>query len=473
MVSDIPAVETPPILQGTFDADFPWEYAWKQWIKDCPGSWEEGTKNHRCISYLDSYDCMLLGRGVALIEENTAIRAVSKDGSSPKPKKKDWETDIRPWRLLPQWSIHIEQQSYRFRDHNNKLWGLVLWETGTRPALKVFSEKGYERFLLAVLEQPLKQWSMKKEAPEFRWGIDTKNARNSSFVCFPTDPRIRLWSDMMNESFLYYHGLIENRDRECLHALRVSIRKALVYAALMKAAGNPFLPEAVRVGCKQILKSTNRIRDYDIFLERADIILERLPEECRTGWRSICHIATCQRDAAHDAAIEQVSSLFKDVLSCIGSIQMPASEFPFRSKNIDRYLLKKARKILSFKKADFTRLEEERIHECRVQVKMLRYAYEAFHADKAVSGKKKLVNIMSQWQNKTGVLHDSFIIKNMLTGIEQDPVFEQNPDNLKALGCAATIVRLDVESCRADLPNLYERMAKKIGTAFHVRASHD
>jgi CHAD domain-containing protein len=246
-------------------------------------------------------------------------------------------------------------------------------------------------------------------------------------------------------------GVRQDRDPECLHDLRVALRRARSAAQLLR----PVLPaelESMRAELREWAQVSGPVRDADVRLERLAALRERLPERLLPGLDAIAAHATEQRrlqrvalERALDAPrfSDRLATWRKQLAQPIAANPSPSTrELAIASvAKLERRALRSAQRYAR----DSDPVE---LHELRVHCKRLRYAIEAFRSLYSKRAERAL-EALAELQEALGAFHDCEV---------QIEELERVPSEL-ALSPGA---ELGTEAAQAVLAQLRRRRAKAL-----------
>ena len=306
----------------------------------------------------------------------------------------------------------------------------TLWMKTGYPRLKIVEASAAEKELLRATPLP---------TPRARTGID------------PSDPMAEAGRKVLlfhfAEMLRHEEGTRLGEDIEALHDMRVATRRM---RAAFEIFGEAFEPQAIKPhlkGLRATGRALGRVRDLDVFMEKAQHYLETLPENNRDGLEPLLHDWRAQRELARAEMLAHLNSesyhhfkwAFNEFLSTSGAGARPAAPdqpAPSAVREIAPVLI-------------YTRLAEvraydrilehasiEQHHALRIEFKKLRYTVEFF---REVLGEevKPVINALKKMQDHLGDLNDAdvatLILHNFLNEweIQQTglPVGErQNPE---------------------------------------------
>jgi CHAD domain-containing protein len=236
-------------------------------------------------------------------------------------------------------------------------------------------------------------------------------------------------------------------DIEELHDMRVATRRM---RAAFDIFGEAFKPKVLNnrmQGLRATGRALGRVRDLDVFLEKAHRYLEGLPEGDRQGLRPILQLWEGERAAARDQMVLYLDSsdylAFKQKFYAF--VSTPGAGVLSTSQ---RQLVRVIAPVLIFTRMAAVRAfasllpsaSLEQLHELRIEFKKLRYTFEFF---REVLGAeiKAVIGDLKGLQDHLGDLNDAQVATQILSQFLTDwdarqaglPIGErQNPEPVVA-----------------------------------------
>jgi triphosphatase len=202
--------------------------------------------------------------------------------------------------------------------------------------------------------------------------------------------------------------VMETRDKEALHQVRVAIRRLRSALALFRPAVADEKSQRIEAELRWLIAEFGDARNLDVFLER------NLPADQRS-------FLSQRRTDAYDRAIAAMDSdraqrLMVDLLAWTTTGQWQTkvrARMPFErfvNRRIDRIWSKVARS------RRVARLNDKRRHKLRIRVKKLRYGLEfadALHGNSR--HKKRFTKTLKRAQEALGGLHDIVTARSLVS----------------------------------------------------------
>jgi CHAD domain-containing protein len=213
-------------------------------------------------------------------------------------------------------------------------------------------------------------------------------------------------------------------DIEALHDMRVATRRLRAAFEVFAEAFEPGVLKPHLKGLRAAGRSLGKVRDLDVFMEKAQTYLATLPEEERQGMAPLLEAWQDKRQAARAEMLAFLDSpeyaAFKRKFNAFiatpgaGACQAPSGEpFPNNVRELAPVLI--YTRLASVRAYD-PFLEEasiERLHALRIEFKKLRYTVEYFSE---VLGKevKGVINDLKKMQDHLGDLNDAQVAVQIL-----------------------------------------------------------
>ncbi len=230
----------------------------------------------------------------------------------------------------------------------------------------------------------------------------------------PTEEAVLVMvAELLRLARLQEKGLIEDIDTEFTHQYRVNLRKARSLLNLFKKELSPQRYRALQMPLKNMAKTTNRLRDLDVFLRDQDDYRAMLPETFQPGlddlfkqlkhrrrqvWRNVS--ATLASEDYRDST-EQLEQLTKEPPDFSTKI----SRIPVK-KRVSRRILSQYRKIRQCGAHIDAATPADQVHELRIEAKKLRYLLELFAGLFSYDQVRRLIKALKKLQDNLGRYND-------------------------------------------------------------------
>ena len=213
-------------------------------------------------------------------------------------------------------------------------------------------------------------------------------------------------------------------DIEELHDMRVATRRM---RAAFDVFGPFFKPKVVKnhlKGLRATGRALGRVRDLDVFMEKAVRYLDTLPEGERPGLNPLMNAWRRERDSARDKMLAHLDSksygLFKqdfnDFVSTPGAGARPVNDLkPGLVRHVAPALVYTHLAAVRAYETIVANASIEQLHALRIEFKKLRYALEFF---REVLGEeaREAINEIKTLQDHLGDLNDADVACQILGG---------------------------------------------------------
>ena len=213
-------------------------------------------------------------------------------------------------------------------------------------------------------------------------------------------------------------------DIEELHDMRVATRRMRAAFEVFKPF---FKPKAIKnhlKGLRATGRALGRVRDLDVFMEKAEHYLETLPEGKRAGLEPLLDAWQQERDIARDKMLahldsesyQQFKQDFNEFVSAPG-----ADARQFSGNNPEPDLVRHVAPILVYTSLAAVRAYDkvisnaviEQLHALRIEFKKLRYTVEFFREVLGIQS-KEVINDLKTLQDHLGDLNDANVACQIL-----------------------------------------------------------
>ena len=293
----------------------------------------------------------------------------------------------------------------------------------------------------------------------------------------PDDPLAEAGRKVMHYHFaqmlLHEDGTRLGEDIEELHDMRVATRRM---RAAFEVFGDAFTPKAIKThlrGLKATGRGLGRVRDLDVFMEKAGHYLDTLPPEHQTGLEPLLDSWMQERETARARMVAYLDgedyAAFKDsFLKFVttpgeGVQESPSGGFtPQRAGDIAPILIYGRLAAVRAFNAILETASLEQFHALRIEFKKLRYTVEYFREVLGAES-KAVINDLKAIQDHLGDLNDADVATQILRDFlaEWDGLQDRLP----------VAQRQSPESVLAYLTYRYNERQRLMQT-FHVAWAH-
>jgi CHAD domain-containing protein/transposase-like protein len=249
------------------------------------------------------------------------------------------------------------------------------------------------------------------------------------------------------EMIAHEEGTRLGEDIEELHDMRVASRRM---RAAFEVFGEAFEPKVLKShlkGLKATGRALGRVRDLDVFMEKAQHYLEGLPESERSGLDPLLHGWQAEREQARtemnayleSEAYQEFKLKFNHFLQTPGegALAVPQDQpTPYLVREIAPVLIYNRLAAVRAYASVLAHASIDQMHALRIEYKKLRYTVEYFR--EVLGGQsKEVINDIKKLQDHLGDLNDADvateILRSFLDGWDArqagQPVSErQNPE---------------------------------------------
>lgn len=247
-------------------------------------------------------------------------------------------------------------------------------------------------------------------------------------------------------------GIIEDLDTEFLHDFRVALRRTRSALSQVKGVFPQEIAGQFKKDFDTIAKSTNRMRDLDVYLLNEENYRDMLPEHLRYGLNLLFAKLSRQRRVEYGKITKLLNSEFyKNVIYSWGvflthpedsdAYQAPNSQLPINTvakKHIYRRFLKvqKMGGKISRGSAD------KYLHQLRIECKKLRYLLEFFASLFPQREMSLLIKHLKKLQDNLGAFNDYSVQQKMLADYLDALTPDKNNKKLTAAAIGGLITEL-------------------------------
>lgn len=273
--------------------------------------------------------------------------------------------------------------------------------------------------------------------------------------------------------------ITSDADIEFLHDYRVAVRRTRSALSQIKYVFPEEKLERFRQGFKELIQSSNKLRDMDVYLNKKEKYFTMLPENLRPGLDPFFTDIKKQRENEIGKFVEMLRSesyrqLIIDWESFLASNEKCGESGAKTPKNAEKPVIKLAKKFIwkrhnkIIKEAGKIddRSPDEKLHSLRIQCKKLRYLLEFFTSLFPSGDIKLMTKQLKQFQDNLGKFNDLSIQQNMLKDYLDN--LDHESDNAIFIGAAIggliTKLNLDQQYIRSQIPGQFRHYSKKKNT---------
>jgi len=247
--------------------------------------------------------------------------------------------------------------------------------------------------------------AVKARAPELVFGISTIAAFKN------------ITSTLLTQAEANRHGVIEDRDPEYLHQMRVAVRRLRAlcgaYAKILpRTVLQPFVAEL-----KWLARALGPARDADVFITeiwpllRTALNANPLLAQLDARWAAQRHVAaTKARRALVSRRYQRLMPEFALRLVSdawlTGASQEQHAVLDGPASDFARRVLERRDQKVRRHGQSITRLDDEQLHALRIQIKKLRYAADSFGSLFGSAAADGMLDNLSRLQDILGSIND-------------------------------------------------------------------
>lgn len=222
-------------------------------------------------------------------------------------------------------------------------------------------------------------------------------------------------------------GLLEGRDPEFLHQMRVAVRRMRSVVAVFDATLPAAAGDAIAAELRRLAHALGPARDWDVFLaETLEPVHREFPRHA--GFAELMRSCKRARSAAWRQARRAVNSaryreLILDVVGLIADdawlTQLDAKQLATASALATQFaagVLAERYARVRRRGRNLEKLSAAQLHRLRIAIKKLRYAADAFASLFAPAGTVPLLKRLSDLQDILGVINDTATAARLIDG---------------------------------------------------------
>lgn len=224
------------------------------------------------------------------------------------------------------------------------------------------------------------------------------------------------------QMILHQEGTRLGKDIEELHDMRVATRRM---RAAFEVFADAFEPKVVKThlkGLRATGRALGRVRDLDVFMEKAQRYLETIPEEQRDGLQPLLSLWEKEREQGRDKMLDHLDSedyadfkrKFSNFLTTPGTGAKPVSQTsPHLVQHVAPVLIYTRMASVRAYDSILTSATIDQLHGLRIEFKKLRYTLEFFREVLGESVKGLIAEIKTM-QDHLGDLNDADVACQIL-----------------------------------------------------------
>ena len=199
-----------------------------------------------------------------------------------------------------------------------------------------------------------------------------------------------------------------------------------------------------------LTKTTNNLRDIDVYLLTRDEYLEILPPQLKAGFKLFLKKLENIRDKELNKVISNIDNFFmKEVVNSIMDF-LNSDSMNYRGPNSDisalflskKIIYRKYQKILDTAKNIDSAIPDSKLHKLRIECKKLRYLIEFFSSLYAQTKIVLIIRQLKELQDKLGVFNDLSVQQEKLFKTFEQIKHENNDKTNIFASCGGLITYL-------------------------------
>jgi CHAD domain-containing protein len=217
-------------------------------------------------------------------------------------------------------------------------------------------------------------------------------------------------------------GIKADYDTEFLHDYRVSLRKVRSALSLFKGVYTVSDTERLKQMFADIMKTTNRLRDLDVYLLDKTHYFSLLPESLHDGLRimfaafgeerqeQFAHVADMLESSAYAGTMRELTASF----AASNALESGPSDNELTLPFACRLIWKRYKKVCKTARRITTETPDKDVHRLRIQCKKLRYLLEFFTPLFPRKAIKQLIKALKRLQDNLGRFNDYVVQQHSL-----------------------------------------------------------
>ncbi len=268
-------------------------------------------------------------------------------------------------------------------------------------------------------------------------------------------------------------GIIKDYDTEFVHDYRVAIRRTRSALGQLERARKEEVLQKAKSNFSDLGRSTNKLRDIDVYLLREKQYKQMLPKDMRPHLNPFFENMRIQRK-------NEYRSLVKTLRSAKYKQMMHNWEEFLKTNYVQEKLLgkkslavtdlarlvicKRNRKVLEFGKKILNTSSDDLLHKLRIEGKKLRYLLEFFSSLFPENNMKFLISKLKQLQDNLGDFNDLVIQQSRLKEAAGQMILEGKNLNKTILSLGVLIGKLNESQ---------QRIRKEFAETFRIYSASD
>ena len=218
------------------------------------------------------------------------------------------------------------------------------------------------------------------------------------------------------------HDCLIGRDSaESIHQMRVALRRLRSAMSMFKEMLDSPDTEILRAELRWLQQTLGAARDWDVLLADTVAPMHEMLGGL-AGYERLCTLIADRRQQARIAALADLATprLPRLMLRLAFWIESAGKDHPFGARpvaELARAILDKRHRRVRREMARFLDLSTEGRHQCRIDIKKLRYAVDFFAALYPAKRGQRLLPLLAALQDRLGALNDVAVARDKLEAL--------------------------------------------------------
>lgn len=410
---------------------------------------EPTEQEHNTLTFYDDFEwrlwrgnalfaCDLQNQAVLIQGEGSAVYpdevtpAFANDFNNPELKDALYGLiDIR--RLLPIAEVETNIRHFALRNFEDekKVCKLVITRSGYADTWQLTSMRGYDKDYRQALSCILEAEPETPPHHLYRLSLQSLGIKPSKYRSKPkvkvapelpaAEAVAKMAQKMWKNVRINEQGIIQDLDSEFLHQYRVALRRMRALFAQMKNFVGVDESQWFKDALGDLARSTNRLRDLDVYLEDRDYYLDLLPENFHGGLNELFdHFAKERRTEQRRVATTLNSQVYQNKVQALEETLSGCPGNPTEKGQLGiqevaaKRILKRYKQIAKDAAKIHDQTPDEEVHEIRLDCKKLRYLLEFFGPLFDKEQTKTVVRALKRLQDNLGRFNDYSVQRESL-----------------------------------------------------------
>ena len=268
-------------------------------------------------------------------------------------------------------------------------------------------------------------------------------------------------------------GIIKDYDTEFVHDFRVAIRRTRSALGQLEGAREEKVLQKAKTDFSDLGRSTNKLRDIDVYLLREEQYKQMLPEDMHPYLYPFFENLRIKRKIEYRSLVKTLRSVkYKQMVSeweeflktdYVGGKQLDKKSVAIANLAC-QVIRKRNRKVLEFGKRILKTSSDDFLHKLRIEGKKLRYLLEFFSSLFPENKMKILITNFKQLQDNLGDFNDLVVQQLRLKEAAGQMILEGKNLNKTILSLGILIGKLNESQ---------QRIRKEFAETFRIYSASD